>query len=58
MSGHFTVLRTANLITSEKHGATVTYSLCLEILDGNLLTFMRAIGIDIAQQNRCTCALQ
>jgi DNA-binding transcriptional ArsR family regulator len=45
MSGHFAVLRAANLIESTKHGATVMYHLKLSVLEDALLGFARVFGL-------------
>ncbi len=44
MSGHFTKLKTANLIQAEQRGASVVYSLNLSVLEEVLLGFMRRVG--------------
>jgi len=45
MSAHFSVLREAGLVTSEKTGTTVTYYLNLSVLEEALLEFTSLFGI-------------
>jgi DNA-binding transcriptional ArsR family regulator len=45
MSGHFSVLRAADLVDAEKRGTTITYRLKLSVLEEALLTFAQALGI-------------
>lgn len=44
MSGHFAVLRAADLIDAEKQGTTITYSLRLSVLQDALLSFAEVFG--------------
>jgi DNA-binding transcriptional ArsR family regulator len=44
MSGHFAVLRAADLIGAEKNGTTITYRLKLSVLEDALLGFADAFG--------------
>ena len=52
MSAHFTVLREAGLITSEKSGKTVTYSINLSVLEDALLTFTQSFGFELRIRRR------
>ena len=45
MSGHFAVLRAANLVSAEKQGTTITYSLRLSVLQDALLSFAEVFDI-------------
>lgn len=45
MSGHFAVLRAADLIAAEKQGTTITYSLRLSVLQDALLDFAEMFGV-------------
>lgn len=45
MSGHFAVLRGADLIVAEKQGTTITYSLKLSVLEDALLGFAEVFGV-------------
>jgi DNA-binding transcriptional ArsR family regulator len=48
LSGHFAVLREADLIVAEKTGATIIYRLNLSVLEEALLGFAGALGIGLA----------
>ena len=45
LSGHFAVLRTADLVQSEKHGTTVTYRLNISVLEEALLALMNGFRL-------------
>lgn len=45
MSGHFAVLRAADLIVADKHGTTITYTLRLSVLEDALLGFAEIFGV-------------
>lgn len=45
MSGHFAVLRAADLVVAEKQGTTITYSLRLSVLQDALLGFADVFGV-------------
>jgi DNA-binding transcriptional ArsR family regulator len=45
LSGHFAVLREADLIAAEKTAATITYRLNLSVLEEAWLGFAGALGI-------------
>ena len=51
MSGHFRVLKEADLIHSEKNGTTITYQLKLSVLEDALLGFANTFGISTAMRN-------
>jgi DNA-binding transcriptional ArsR family regulator len=48
MSGHFALLRDADLIGSTKQGTTVIYSLKLSVLEDALLGFAQLLGSQMA----------
>ena len=52
MSAHFTVLREAGLISSEKNGKTVTYSINLSVLEEALLSFTQSFGFELRMSRR------
>jgi len=45
LSGHFAVLREADLIAADKVGTTITYQLRLSVLEDALLAFADSFGI-------------
>ena len=45
LSGHFAILRQADLIGSEKNGTTINYRLNLSVLEDALLGFANSFGI-------------
>jgi DNA-binding transcriptional ArsR family regulator len=45
LSGHFAVLRAADLIDAEKRGTTIIYRLNLSVLEEAVLAFSEAVGI-------------
>jgi DNA-binding transcriptional ArsR family regulator len=45
MSGHFAVLREADLISAERSGATITYRLNASVLEEALVALMNAFRI-------------
>jgi DNA-binding transcriptional ArsR family regulator len=47
LSGHFAILREADLIAAEKKGTVITYRLNLSVLEEALLGFARAFGIGL-----------
>ena len=49
LSGHFAVLREAELVTSEKTGTTITYRLNISVLEQALLGFSNALGLGLAR---------
>lgn len=47
MSGHFAVLREAELIEAEKAGTVITYRLRISVLEEALLNFAGLLGIGL-----------
>lgn len=45
MSGHFAVLRAADLVVADKQGTTITYHLRLSVLQDALLGFAEVFGV-------------
>ena len=45
MSGHFTVLRHAGLIVSERHGQQIVYSLSQSVFEETVEAVMRLLGV-------------
>lgn len=45
LSGHFAILREADLIDAEKSGTTITYRLNLSVLEDALLGFAEGFGL-------------
>ena len=52
MSGHFAILREADLVDVQRQGNTLTYRLKLSVLEEALLGFAKAFGIGDAQPKR------
>jgi DNA-binding transcriptional ArsR family regulator len=52
LSAHFTVLREADLVASERSGTTITYRLKLSVLEEALLAFSQAVGIGAARSGK------
>lgn len=52
LSGHFNVLREAELVVSEKTGTTITYRLNVSVLEEALLGFANVFGIGITTARR------
>jgi len=52
MSAHFTVLREAELVSAEKSGTTITYSLKMSVLEDALLGFADTFGIELERGER------
>jgi DNA-binding transcriptional ArsR family regulator len=50
LSGHFAVLREADLIAAEKNAATITYRLNLSVLEEAWLGFAGALGLGLPAQ--------
>lgn len=46
MSGHFAVLREADLVQAERTGSTITYRLNQTVLQEALMALMDALGVD------------
>ncbi len=49
MSGHFAVLREANLVQAERTGSTITYRLNQTVLQEALMALMDALGVSPAE---------
>jgi len=49
LSGHFAVLRAADLVDAQRQGTTIIYRLKLSVLEDALLTFAQAFGIGEAR---------
>lgn len=45
LSGHFAVLRQADLVSAEKTGTSITYRLNLSVLEDALLLLMKGFGL-------------
>lgn len=45
MSGHFNVLREADLIHADRHGSTITYHLNVSVLEESMLALLDMFGI-------------
>ena len=52
LSAHFAVLREADLVSSEKVGTTVTYSLKVSVLEDALLSFAETVGVGVGSSGR------
>lgn len=52
MSAHFSVLREAELVVSEKHGKSVIYHLQMSVLEDALMGFASAFGLGMATRKR------
>jgi DNA-binding transcriptional ArsR family regulator len=46
MSGHFAVLREADLVDADKRGTTITYRLKMSVLEDALLGFAESFGFE------------
>ena len=44
LSGHFTVLKTAGLVTAERHGTTILYRLNMSVVEEATAAFLSLIG--------------
>lgn len=49
LSGHFAVLREADLVSTTRDGTTLTYRLHLSVLEQALLGFAQAAGLGLAR---------
>lgn len=49
MSAHFAVLREADLVTAEKRGKSVVYTLRISVLEDALLGLSDAVGLGLAR---------
>lgn len=52
MSGHFAVLREADLVYTERSGTTLTYRLKLSVLEDALLSFAEAFATEESAAER------
>jgi ArsR family transcriptional regulator len=52
MSGHFSVLKEANLIQADRVGSTITYRLNVSVLEEAMLALMDAFKIEIPRSAR------
>ena len=52
LSGHFNVLREADLVASERSGTTITYRLNVSVLEEALLGFADVVGIGLRPVRR------
>jgi DNA-binding transcriptional ArsR family regulator len=52
LSGHFAVLREADLVASERSGTTITYRLNLSVLEDALLGYASLVGIGVRKAVR------
>ena len=46
MSGHFAVLREADLVSADRHGTTITYHLNVSVLEEAMAALLELFGID------------
>jgi ArsR family transcriptional regulator, arsenate/arsenite/antimonite-responsive transcriptional repressor len=44
LSGHFTVLKTADLVTTERQGTTIIYEINMSVMEEALAAFMALAG--------------
>jgi ArsR family transcriptional regulator, arsenate/arsenite/antimonite-responsive transcriptional repressor len=49
LSGHFAILKEADLIHADKAGTTITYHLNLSVLEESLLALINTFGISLTQ---------
>jgi DNA-binding transcriptional ArsR family regulator len=52
LSKHFSILKEADLILSEKDGTSITYSLNLSVLEETLLEFLHYFQTDTQRSDR------
>jgi ArsR family transcriptional regulator len=45
LSGHFTVLKNADLVTTERQGTTIIYQLNMSVMEDALAAFMALAGM-------------
>jgi ArsR family transcriptional regulator, arsenate/arsenite/antimonite-responsive transcriptional repressor len=50
LSGHFAILKEADLIQADKVGTTITYHLNLSVLEESLLALVNTFGISLTQE--------
>lgn len=58
LSGHFNVLREADLVVSEKAGTTITYRLNVSVLEEALLGFANVFGLGAMPARRAARKLE
>jgi DNA-binding transcriptional ArsR family regulator len=58
LSGHFNVLREADLVVSEKSGTTITYRLNVSVLEEALLGFANLVGLGAPAVSRARRKLE
>lgn len=51
MSGHFTVLKAADLVTTVRSGTTITYRLNVSVLEEAILALMEQFNISGGENN-------
>lgn len=51
MSGHFNVLKEADLVHADRNGSTLTYHLNVSVLEEAMLALMDAFGIERGDQS-------
>lgn len=49
LSGHFTVLKNADLVTTERNGTTIIYRLNMSVMEEALAAFMALAGMKSKQ---------
>lgn len=54
LSGHFAVLKEADLIQSDKVGTTITYHLNLSVLEESLFTLINTFGLSLSIKEAST----
>jgi DNA-binding transcriptional ArsR family regulator len=52
MSAHFSVLREAGLVISEKQGKSIIYQLQMSVLEDALLSFVRSFDLELRPNAR------
>lgn len=50
LSGHFAILKEADLIQADKVGTTITYHLNLSVLEESLLALINTFGISLSHE--------
>ena len=53
MSGHFAVLREADLVDADKQRTTITYRLKMSVLEDALLELAESFGYDLTLSRQC-----
>lgn len=52
LSGHFAVLKNADLVTTERNGTTIIYRLNMSVMEETLATFAALAGLKGRETNR------